>query len=75
MRPLVRNSLPLLARVDIALRHVAGTADPNASTWARQMLETVVWPAFRELPALHPEFEGAGYRLILNMMGWSATAT
>jgi hypothetical protein len=55
-----RKSLPLLARVDIALRHIAETVDPEVSPWARQMLETVVWPALRDLPPLHPEEHNGG---------------
>jgi hypothetical protein len=52
-----RKLLPLLARVDIALRHVAQTAEPNVSSWASLMLETLVRPAFRDMPALHPGSE------------------
>jgi hypothetical protein len=40
-----RKSLPLLARVEIALFQVARTADPQVAPWARQTLENVVKPA------------------------------
>ncbi|MGD0105922.1 MAG: type I restriction enzyme HsdR N-terminal domain-containing protein [Rhodopila sp.] len=49
-----RESLPLLARIDIALRSVALTAAPRVAPWAQQALETCVRPALLALPPLHP---------------------
>ena len=50
-----RNSLPLLARIDIALRQLAGSANTDNATWAREMLSGPVRSAFASLPALHPD--------------------
>lgn len=48
-----RQSLPLLARADIALRYLAATEDQDAAPWALQTLEEVIWPALKALPELH----------------------
>lgn len=48
-----RRSLPLLARIDIALRLIASTANQEMSTWAVKLLEDVVRPALQDLPPLH----------------------
>ncbi len=48
-----RNSLPLLSRVDIALRHIAKRGDTREGRWARQMLDQVIRPAFDRYPPLH----------------------
>lgn len=48
-----RRSLPLLARIDFALRMLTHCGDAQIAGWARRMLETAVRPALRELPALH----------------------
>ena len=50
-----RGSLPLLARVDIALRRVAEMADTDLSTWARELLAGMVRAAFAGHPLLHPD--------------------
>jgi hypothetical protein len=58
-----RQSLPLLARIEIALRHIAGSADPTKASWARHTLEMIVRPAFRDafaaLTARHTDDVGA----------------
>ena len=40
-----RNSFPLLARTNIALRQLSYSADPNESQFARRMLDDVIHPA------------------------------
>jgi hypothetical protein len=46
-----RGSLPLTARLDIALRHIAEGGDK--ATWAATILEQHIGPAFAQFPALH----------------------
>jgi hypothetical protein len=53
-----RNSLPLLARIDIALRQLAGSANADNATWAGEMLSGPVRSAFAGLPVLHPDGSG-----------------
>lgn len=48
-----RNSLPLLSRIDIALRHIAERGETPEAQWARQTLRDVVAPAFKVFPGLH----------------------
>jgi len=48
-----RNSLPLLARIDIALRQLLDSADAHRSEFARRVLDDVIRPAKSALPALH----------------------
>lgn len=48
-----RRSLPLLARIDIALRMLTHSGDTQVDAWARRTLATSVGPAFKAFPALH----------------------
>ena len=48
-----RNSLPLLARIDIALRQLSYSADPNESQFACRMLDDVIQPAMSAFLPLH----------------------
>ena len=48
-----RNSLPLLFRVDIALRQLSCSADPNESQFARRMRDDVIQPAMSAFLPLH----------------------
>ena len=48
-----RNSLPLVTRIDIALRHIAHRGDTQQARWARSLLDEVLKPAFDRVPALH----------------------
>ena len=50
-----RNSLALLARVQIALQYLADIEDGDRSDFAREMLDGPVKAAFKALPELHPE--------------------
>lgn len=50
-----RNSLPLMARVQIALQYLADIEDGDRSDFAREMLDGPVKAAFKDLPELHPE--------------------
>lgn len=47
-----RESLPLLARIDIALRHIANRGETPRARWARHVLPGVVEPAIRRYPPL-----------------------
>jgi len=46
-----RRSLPLIARLDIALRYMSEGGDK--ASWAEEMLEQHIKPAFAKFPALH----------------------
>jgi Type I restriction enzyme R protein N terminus (HSDR_N) len=48
-----RKSLPLLARVDIALRRIADRGDTPEARWARETMEKTITPAFNLFPPLH----------------------
>jgi hypothetical protein len=48
-----RRSLPLLARIDIALRMLAHKGNAQVNSWAKHTLESKVGPALRVLPSLH----------------------
>jgi hypothetical protein len=48
-----RELLPLLARIDIALRHIAEGGDTPRAKWARDLLARVIEPAFFRYPPLH----------------------
>jgi hypothetical protein len=48
-----RKSLPLLARIDIALRQLASSADAVKSDFAKLMIKDLVRPALSALPPLH----------------------
>lgn len=50
-----RNSLALVARVQIALQYLADIEDGDRSDFAREMLDGPVKAAFKALPELHPE--------------------
>ncbi|CAG1005900.1 hypothetical protein RHIZO_03214 [Rhizobiaceae bacterium] len=50
---IARRSLPLLARIDIALRMLTHSGNRQVAAWAKRMLENSVGPALRALPALH----------------------
>lgn len=50
-----RNSLPLMARVQIALLYLADIEGCDRSDFAREMLDGPVKTAFEALPELHPE--------------------
>ena len=50
---IARKSLPLLARIDIALLAIAEQGETPVAIWARTMRETKTKPAFKELPPLH----------------------
>lgn len=50
-----RNSLPLVARMQIALQYLAEIEDGGRSAFARKMLGGPVKAAFIALPELHPE--------------------
>ena len=53
LEAVARESLPLLARVDIALRHVVDSGETPRGRWARDILAKIVAPAFRRYPPLH----------------------
>ena len=55
-----RSSLPLLARIDIALRHIANGGETRRAGWARDVLAGVVEPAFHQYPPLHQDSEANG---------------
>lgn len=48
-----RKSLPLLARIDIALRQLADSADGEKAQFVRRMIKDLVRPALSALPPLH----------------------
>lgn len=48
-----RNSLPLLARIDLALRTLSNCGDKQIASWANRMLTEKIRPALKTLPALH----------------------
>ncbi|WP_208646328.1 hypothetical protein [Mesorhizobium waimense] len=48
-----RQSLPLLGRVDIALRLIAARGSTEAAHWADAIRKTRVQPAFKGFPQLH----------------------
>jgi hypothetical protein len=48
-----RGSLPLLARIDIALRHISQSARTPRAGWAREILDRIIGPAFDRFPSLH----------------------
>jgi hypothetical protein len=48
-----RDSLPLLARIDIALRQLSETASTEKAEFANRALTEIVRPALSSLPALH----------------------
>lgn len=50
-----RNSLPLMARVQIALQYLLEMEDGDRSDFAREMLDGPVKEAFEALPQLHHE--------------------
>ncbi|WP_343315077.1 type I restriction endonuclease [Brucella sp. BE17] len=50
-----RNSLALVARVQIALQYLADIEDGDRSDFAREMLDGPVKASFKALPELHPE--------------------
>ncbi|WP_137009844.1 type I restriction enzyme HsdR N-terminal domain-containing protein [Aquitalea aquatilis] len=51
------KSMPLLARIHIALLQIASEVDEQCAPWARQTLETRVRPAFNFFPQLHIDEE------------------
>lgn len=53
------KSMPLLARVEIALLQISSEADEDRSAWARHTLEAKVRPAFKFFPTLHGEGDEA----------------
>ncbi len=48
-----RKSLPLLARIDIALRQLSGSAHAQKAKFARRVSKDLIRPAFSSLPRLH----------------------
>jgi len=48
-----RKSLPLLARIDIALRRIADRGGTLEAQWAKETLEKAIQPAFSYFPPLH----------------------
>jgi hypothetical protein len=50
-----RSSLPLMARLQIALQHLSDMEDSEKSTFAREALDGPVKQAFEGLPQLHPD--------------------
>lgn len=48
-----RKSLPLLARVHIALKQLSDTCETHTVEWAKKMIDEVVDPAFKNFPPLH----------------------
>lgn len=53
------KSMPLLARVHIALLQISSEADEDRATWASHTLETKVRPAFKFFPPLHDDEAGS----------------
>jgi hypothetical protein len=47
------KSMPLLARIHIALLQVSSSADPDRAAWATETLNTKVSSAFRQFPPRH----------------------
>jgi len=50
-----RSSLPLIARLQIALLYAGEVGSKEDAAFAKQMLDGPVAAAFRQLPPLHPE--------------------
>ncbi|PBB91718.1 hypothetical protein CK215_15775 [Mesorhizobium sp. WSM3864] len=50
---IARLSLPLLARIDIALRSIAARGSTKAAHWADSIRKAKIQPAFKGLPLLH----------------------
>jgi hypothetical protein len=48
-----RNSLALLSRIDIAMRHIAERGETPEAQWAKDMLQRIIRPAFSGFPRLH----------------------
>ena len=48
-----RKSLPLFARIDIALRRISDRGDTPEARWARETIEKTINPAFKLFPPLH----------------------
>jgi hypothetical protein len=48
-----QKSLPLLARIDIALRQLSGSASASKAEFSHRVLKDLVQPAFLSLPGLH----------------------
>lgn len=48
-----RDSLPLLMRIDIALRQLSGSADVDKARFARHALDDMIRPAMSQFPHLH----------------------
>ena len=51
------KSMPLLARIHIALLQISAEADEEHAAWASHTLETKVRPAFKFFPPLHDDEE------------------
>jgi hypothetical protein len=51
------TSMPLLARIHIALLQISRFADAELAAWAQDMLAAKVLPAFEALPPLHDHHE------------------
>lgn len=52
-----RKSMPLLARIHIALLQISSEADEVRAAWARHTFETRIRPAFKFFPPLHDDEE------------------
>jgi hypothetical protein len=53
-------SLPLLARINTAVRHIADGGDTPRARWARDILAGVFEPAFANYPPLHQDTNARG---------------
>jgi hypothetical protein len=52
-RAVERQSFALLARIDISLQQLDGSADEQKSAWANKMREDILKPALESFPLLH----------------------